>query len=77
LAVVVRRSSATERHGRMLKCGSWRDVAWRDTWRVLTRGRPDNPNDYVICVVYKGKPTHHLVAGTPGNFTVNKVRFVF
>ena len=39
---------------------------------VRKRGA-EHPNDYVMCVIFKGKPTHHLIsrdgAGSP--FTIN------
>lgn len=28
----------------------------------VVRTRPGKANEYVLCVVYKGKPTHHLIA---------------
>ena len=28
----------------------------------VVRSRAGKPNEYVLCVVYKGKPTHHLIA---------------
>jgi hypothetical protein len=31
------------------------------------------PGDFVLCVVYKGKPTHHLMTkGEDGNYIINK-----
>eukprot|EP00040_Diaphanoeca_grandis_P032407 m.196239 g.196239 ORF g.196239 m.196239 type:complete len:676 (-) comp32613_c0_seq1:356-2383(-) len=32
----------------------------------------DNPGDYVMCVVYKGRPTHHLITTKDGAFIINK-----
>ena len=32
---------------------------------------PDHPDSYVIAVIYKGKPTHHLVAKKDGVYTIN------
>lgn len=38
----------------------------------LVRDRAKYPGDYVLAVVYKGKPTHHLVSKLNGSFfTVN------
>jgi len=39
------------------------------------RPRDGHPNDFVLCVVYKGKPTHHLVAEIDGGWTVNKKKY--
>jgi len=38
--------------------------------------RQTKPNQFAICVVYKGKPTHHLmVPNAEGFYTVNKKQF--
>lgn len=37
------------------------------------RDRPNQPDEYVLSVNFKGKPTHHLVSkNEDGNFVVNK-----
>lgn len=39
----------------------------------LVRERANYPGDYVLAVVYKLKPTHHLVSKENGpNYTINK-----
>ena len=40
---------------------------------VRSRGAA-NPNDYVLCAAYKGKPTHHLIIkdAESGNYLINK-----
>ena len=44
--------------------------------KFLVRRRPGFPNDYVLGVVYKGKPTHHLVTYGDNNlYSVNKKQF--
>ncbi|EDQ84906.1 uncharacterized protein MONBRDRAFT_29769 [Monosiga brevicollis MX1] len=44
--------------------------------KFLVRIRPGHPEDYVLAVVFKGRPTHHLVQkGVDGMFTVNKKSF--
>ena len=44
--------------------------------KYLIRRRPGFPNDYVLGVVYKGKPTHHLVTfGDNEMYSVNKKQF--
>jgi hypothetical protein len=41
--------------------------------RFLVRTRSDKPGEYVLCVVYKGKATHHLIAKNgDGFYCVNK-----
>jgi len=39
--------------------------------KFCIRQRPDDDGEYVLCVVYKGKPTHHLIT-TNGGVKVNK-----
>ena len=42
----------------------------------LVRTRLEKPGEYVMCVVYKNKPTHHLVVpNAEGLLTVNKRSF--
>lgn len=42
----------------------------------LVRVRPGHPGEYVLCVVYKGKPTHHLIMQSEsGTFFINKKAF--
>lgn len=42
----------------------------------LVRTRDGKPGEFVMCVVYKGKPTHHLVTpNAEGLLTVNKRTF--
>ncbi len=44
-----------------------------DDGRFLLRTRPEKQGEYVLCVVYKGRPTHHLVKkNEEGMYTVNK-----
>jgi len=39
----------------------------------VVRSRVNKPDEYVLCVVYKGKATHHLMGkNEDGNFVVNK-----
>lgn len=46
-----------------------------DDGRFLVRTREGKPG-YVLCVVFKGKPTHHLItANDEGHLTVNKKTF--
>lgn len=41
--------------------------------QFLVRQREGQPGQYVLCVAYKNKPTHHLVAkNDDGNYCVNK-----
>ncbi len=42
--------------------------------KYLLHPRLDFPGEYVLAVVYKGRPTRHLIAKDRGtnNFTVNK-----
>lgn len=37
---------------------------------VRPRGA-DHPDNYVVCVIYKGNPTHHLVTKADGKFLIN------
>lgn len=40
------------------------------------RTREGKPGEYVLCVVFKGKPTHHLIVKNPdGILTINKKTF--
>lgn len=43
--------------------------------KFLLRDRPDYPKQYILSVVYKGKPTHHLIArqSDSRDFTVNNM----
>jgi len=51
-------------------------AAGLDNGRFLVRTREGKPGEYVLCVVFKGKPTHHLIGKNPdGNLTVNKKTF--
>jgi len=44
-----------------------------DDGRFLVRSRDNKVGEYVLCVVYKGKPTHHLIAKNPdGIYCINK-----
>jgi len=41
--------------------------------RFLVRPRTGKKGQYVLCVVFRGKPTHHLIAKTPaGVYAINK-----
>ena len=47
-----------------------------DEGRFLVRTRDNKPGEYVLCVVYKGKPTHHLIAkNEAGIYAINKKTF--
>lgn len=47
-----------------------------DDGRFLVRTRDNKPGEYVLCVVYKGKPTHHLIAkNEAGIYAINKKTF--
>ena len=51
-------------------------AAGLDNGRFLVRTRDGKPGEYVLCVVFKGKPTHHLISkNEDGNLTVNKKTF--
>eukprot|EP00054_Salpingoeca_dolichothecata_P030073 m.241623 g.241623 ORF g.241623 m.241623 type:complete len:790 (+) comp26590_c1_seq1:61-2430(+) len=40
--------------------------------KFFFRDRTNAPGEYVLCVVYKGRPTHHLVKQTAaGDYTIN------
>ena len=44
--------------------------------KFFVRIRPGYPNDYILAVVYKGKPTHHLIMyGEDQLYTVNRKAF--
>lgn len=45
--------------------------------QFFLRTREGKKDEYVVCVVYKGKPTHHLMAKNPdtGIFMINKKSF--
>ena len=47
-------------------------VAGKPDGTFLVRKRAENPGDYVLVVVYKKKPTHHLMTKANGVYTVNK-----
>lgn len=48
-------------------------MAGLDDGRFLVRTRENKPGEYVLCVVYKGKPTHHLIAkNAEGIYAINK-----
>jgi len=52
------------------------EEAGTDNGRFLLRTREGKPGEYVLCVVYKGKPTHHLITKNPeGLYIVNKKPF--
>jgi len=36
------------------------------------RTRPDFPNQFVLTVMFKGKPTNHLIRPQNGKFLINK-----
>jgi len=41
--------------------------------QFLVRKREGHPGQFVLCVVYKSKPTHHLIAkNDDGNYCINK-----
>ena len=43
---------------------------------LRTRDPEKFPGDYVLCVAFKNKPTHHLVTkGEDGQYTINKKSF--
>ena len=47
-----------------------------DNGRFLLRTREGKPGEYVLCVVYKGKPTHHLITkNAEGLYICNKKAF--
>lgn len=37
----------------------------------LFRERLENPADFILGIVFQGKPTHHLVSSVPGGWAVN------
>lgn len=42
----------------------------------MVRSREGKPGEYVLCVVYKGKCTHHLIAkNDDGFYAINKKTF--
>eukprot|EP00038_Savillea_parva_P003130 m.121308 g.121308 ORF g.121308 m.121308 type:complete len:979 (-) comp11080_c0_seq1:100-3036(-) len=41
----------------------------------FVRPREGQPGQYVLCVVYKGKPTHHLMVEIDGTWVVNKKKY--
>jgi hypothetical protein len=43
--------------------------------RFLVRMRPQHPGEYVLSVVFRDRPTHHLVAPRDGIFLVNQRSF--
>lgn len=45
--------------------------------QFFLRTRAGKKDEFVVCVVYKGKPTHHLMVKDPesGNFVINKKSF--
>eukprot|EP00039_Didymoeca_costata_P018413 m.333341 g.333341 ORF g.333341 m.333341 type:complete len:394 (-) comp17127_c0_seq1:92-1273(-) len=46
-----------------------------DDGRFLLRSREGKPDQYVLCVVYKGKPTHHLISKGENGFIINKKKY--
>jgi len=43
-----------------------------DDGRYLVRSRAGKKTEFVLGVVYKGKPTHHLITKVDGNYLINK-----
>ena len=43
-----------------------------DNGRYLVRSRAGKKTEFVLGVVYKGKPTHHLISKVDGNYLINK-----
>jgi len=43
-----------------------------DDGRYLVRSREGKKTEFVLGVVYKGKPTHHLITKVDGNYQINK-----
>ena len=47
-------------------------MAGLDHGRYFVRSRLGTTTEFVLAVVYKGKPTHHLISKHGGNYLVNK-----
>lgn len=43
-----------------------------DDGRYLVRSREGKKTEFVLGVVYKGRPTHHLITKVDGNYLINK-----
>jgi len=43
-----------------------------DNGRYLVRSRAGKKTEFVLSVVYKEKPTHHLISKVDGNYLINK-----